>query len=139
MVDFNAKETIGTPAIDIVRYLWLQARYNLFDAWETYQKEKSIGQQPTLSVVQSRLITLFNEMQIFLERTMAKRKGLDTPYTFDELYTLLYSDEIKEQDIKDILLFINRKLDKIQLIKIDNKQKYDRHDMEAENKVAGLD
>ena len=139
MVDFNAKETIGTPATDIVRILWIQARDNFFQAWESYYKIKLQGGNPGLGVVQARLITLFNEMQAYIHRTNSNKKDSENTLTYLEIYDLVYSDNLTEQNVKDAIHFINGKMDKIQLIKIDTKQRYNRFDMEEENKVFGLD
>jgi hypothetical protein len=78
-------------------------------------------------------------MQGYLCRTTPHIRGKDNEYSFTELYNIVYSPEITEEDIKKLILFFNMRLDKITLIKIDTKQKYDRFDLEAENKAFGLD
>ena len=139
MVDFNSKETVGTPAIDIVRVLWLQARDNLLQSWQYYQEQRLIGSEPNINTVHARLITLFNEMEAYLRRTMPAKIKRNEPYSFEELQELVYTTNITDKQMKEAISFLNIRLDKINLIKIDTKQKYDRFDLEAENKVFGLD
>ena len=139
MVNFNDNNTISKPPTEIINMVVIEAWYNWRLAYETYLIYKYQRKGIFIHETKARLITLFNEMQSFLERSMPKRKDTDNPFTFEEVYHMLYSSELKEDNVKDIILLLNRRLDKIQLIKIDNKQRYDRHDMEAENKMSGLD
>lgn len=136
MVDFNNEKTIGTPAVDIVRILWLQSRYNVFEAWEDYQKKKSTSCNIDLSIVRARLLTLFLEMSAYLKRTSDSKDD----FTYQVLHDKLYQDDdLEEKEIIDIIDFLNFRLDKIKLTKLDIKQEYNRHHIEEENKIAGLD
>jgi len=128
MVDFNNESTIGTPAIDIVRILILQARANLFLAIEDHHKsivQEGQGQLPT---IRARLFTYFLELQAGI-----KRRWKDS-----ELYNQIYeeirsSQEIPIDRVVEIICILNEELDKLNLIKIDNKKRYDSTIAETEN------
>lgn len=139
MVDFNNEKTVSTPAVDIVRILWLQARANLIEVLEYYNKAKFKGSEPDLSIVHARLITLYYEMQAYLERTMPKKADKENIFGYDELTKVILSESINEDELKRAFTYLNKRLDKINLIKIDTKQAYNKFNVEEENKIFGLD
>ena len=131
MVDFNNEATIGTPAADVERISILQRRYDLFEAYETYKKGRLSNVRTTLSITRARLISLFLELQAALERRLSK----DGEYK--KLKDLIFSDKLEEDDLLEAFFIINRELDKIKLITIDNQKVYDSTNVEEENKEKG--
>lgn len=129
MVDFDDGATIGTPAVDVVRILILQRRYDLFEAWEQYKKQNHQGVDSDISVVRARLNTFFLELQAMLERKLNKKD-------YAELYKKVNSK--KEEEILEAIKLLNQQLDKLQLTKIDTRRVYDSTRVEKENKSKGL-
>lgn len=129
MVDFENETTIGTPAVDIVRVLILQRRADLFEAWESYNKEENQEIQTDLSIVKARLSTLFLELQGGLKRRLK-------PLVYNKLVKDLESKEADE--LMKITLTLNEYLDGLNLTKIDTKKKYDKTRVEEEHKAKRL-
>lgn len=128
MVDFNNETTIGTPAVDVVRILVLQARANLFEAWEDYRKREDQGVIVSVSIVYSRLYTLFEELQASLKR--------NRPKDYPELLNKIDSKNVVK--MIDATRYLNEYLDEIRLTRLDTKKVYDRSSFEEENQNAGL-
>lgn len=130
MVDFDNEATIGTPAIDIIRVLVLQARAYTFEAWEDYHKKRAAGIEANLNVVYARLHAWFDELQAALKRKLKK-----------EDYRKLKDGLAKnkdEQALRDVTYFLNGYLDEIKLTRLDTKKDYDKTGWESENKEAGI-
>jgi len=128
MVDFNNETTIGTPAVDVVRILILQARAYVFDALENYLIKSYSGVDVGLDVVRARLMNYYLQMRSALKR----RKG-------QEQINIIES-KLKQTDLDSVLYvlnFMDDELDAIKLITIDTKRVYDRTKWETENKVHG--
>ena len=132
MVDFNNEVTVGTPAIDIVLVLVLQARANVFDSLELYNKQKANGIQASLSVVKARLVTWFLEHQAYFKRSM--EEGEYKTLSKD----LINGSKLEYDRILEIIFFLNEKLDTLKITKLDIKKQYDRGSLEAENKAHHL-
>lgn len=129
MVDFNSETTIGTPAVDVVRILILQRRADLFEAWEQYKKEEYQGIQNDISIVRARLFSLFLELQGSLIRKLKEK----------DYKKIVESMDTDDKDIiLESVLTLNEYLDKLNLTKIDTKEKYDKTRVEKEHKVKGL-
>ena len=128
---------MGAPAVDIVRLLWLQARDNVLQDWEKYVLNRLNGSMPSINTVHSRLITLFNEMEAYFERTLPQE---DEPnnYSFQTLYNLIYSDNLTFENAKQLIKFFNAKLDKVNLIKVDTKTRIDKTSIAKSNESMGL-
>jgi len=131
MVDFNNETTIGTPALDIVRVLILQARANVFEALEDYHKKESQGIDPGLYIVRARLTTWFLEHQAYLKRTLK-------PEDYEPLARELVANKINKQRIMETIYLLNEILDGLNLTKLDIKKRYDRTRVEEENKIEGI-
>lgn len=125
MVDFNNESTITTPAADVVKILILQRRNDFLEALEAYNKEKARGIQTDISIVKSRLMSLFLEIQPALRRTYSAED-------YEELQVLI--DARDEQEIIRAFIAINTWLDDKKLIRIDTRKQYDRTIAENENK-----
>lgn len=115
MVDFNNSETIGTPALDIVRILVLERRYNVMEAIEDYKKVERSGSDDLakeLSVVQSRLLTFYLEVQEIAERHL-----LDTEVLFvqEALNSLVF------EDLLTAFMLLNKLLDTLTITKLDTR------------------
>lgn len=129
MVDYNNEATIGTPASDIIRVAILERRSYFIDALEAYHKIKSQGIETNTSILKSRLLALFLELQPAIERHKATEH-------YEQLIDRIRSNEY--EDLYEAFLVINRWLDQTKLIRIDNIQTYDRTRVEEENKISGL-
>ena len=131
MVDFNNETTIGTPALDIVRVLILQARANVFEALEDYHKKESQGIDQGLHIVRARLITWFLEHQAYLKRILKEED-------YRKLSKDLTDNNINKTRILDTIYLLNEILDSLNLTKLDIKRRYDRTRVEEENKIEGI-
>lgn len=129
MVDFNNEATVSTPAGDVVKILILQRRNDFIDAVEAYTKQEGSGVEGDSSILKSRLLSLYMEIQPALERAKKQEE-------LDEIQLLL--DGKDYQDFLRCFFLINRWLDHTRLIRIDTKKSYDRTIAELENKSAGL-
>jgi hypothetical protein len=129
MVDFDNDVTIGTPAIDIVRVLVLQRRNDLLEAIELYKKQDSQGINSDLATLKARTLSLFLELQAYLERKLKA-----------EQYNKLKEIVLNSNSFEDILTFvhdINYLLDELRLIRLDTKQVYNPTKYGEEDKVKG--
>lgn len=129
MVDFDNETTVGTPAVDIVRVLWLQARAYLLEAWEDYTKKSEQGVESGLHIIKARVFTLWMEMQGYLKRALK-------PEQYDEKRLLLDSDE--PSDLLALTEFLNEHFDVLRITRIDTKIMYNRQSIETENIHHGL-
>lgn len=129
MVDFDNEVTIGTPAVDVVRILILQRRADVFEAWESYNKDTYSNIIGDLSVVRARLYSLFLELQGGLKRRLTTKE-------YDKLVKDLKSE--KAEEILKVILTLNEYLDSLNLTKIDTKKKYDKTRVEKEHKAKRL-
>ena len=131
MVDFNDSTTVGTPAVDIFRVEALQAQANTFEAFELYKKQKERGIDPDLAITKSRLVTWFLIHQPYIKRTKKKNE-------YDAIHNvLLVDEEIEEEKVIEILLYLNELIDSLNITKLDTKKVYDKTKWEQENKMQG--
>lgn len=129
MVDFDNESTITTPASEIVKILILQRRYDLFEAVEKFQKQKAVGTDPDISLLKSRLYTLYLEVQSALKRKLKKED-------YNILREKILSDS--ETTLFEAVDSINDFLDSIRLTVIDTRKVYDSTRVETENRAKGL-
>jgi hypothetical protein len=108
----------------------LQRRYDLIEAIEVYKKQSYRGSND-LGTVKARLLSLFLELQATLHRHSAR----GSEYEVIEKVCL---DANSEEEVLGVLFKINKLLDKLKLIRIDNQESYDSSDIEAENKIKGF-
>ena len=138
MVDFNNEGTVSTPAINIVRILVLQARANVFEAWERYNSDDFNGGRPNIGTVRARLITWFEEHQAYLKRSLPKVKKKEDDLTYLELVDIIYKyDNFSKIEVIKIMHFLNELLDKLQINKLDLRKTYDKQSWESDNKAHG--
>ena len=129
MVDFNNDTTIATPAGEIIKVAILERRSYFIDALEAYHKQKTPGIETHTSILKSRLLALYLELQPALERHKS-------PEHLAELIDRIRSNEY--EDLYEAFLIINRWLDKTKLTRVDTRETYDRRRAEEENKVYGI-
>lgn len=130
MVDFNAGETVATPAADIVRVLLLQRRDYVIDSLEQYHQNTARGVEAGLHIVRARLRSLFYEMQAALKRRAGKNGG------YDELLELLEGKKIT--DLEKLFFYLNEELDTWKITRLDTQKRYDSTDVETENEAKKL-
>lgn len=127
MVDFNNDATIGTPAVDVERISILQRRYDLIEAIEHYYKNKFNNVTSPLSLVRSRLISLYLELESTIKRQCS-----------DEDIKLIkeacFEKKSSEENILEATTLINLLLDRLRLTRIDLKKDFDRKKIEDSNK-----
>lgn len=129
MVNFDNEVTVGTPAIDIVRVLVLQAQSYCHDAWEDYRKKQDQGIEIGLSVVKSRLFTYWMKVQQVLSRKKEPEK-------FVELKKMLNSDN--ETELLALTEELDNLLDELRITRLDIRVHYNRQSIETENMMHGL-
>lgn len=128
MVDFNSEITVSTPSADIVKILILQRRSDVFDAYESLQKDDNSGiNTNSLAIVKARLYTLFLELQPMLRR---KKSSIE--------YNQLLKDVKDESKIEEVIFTLNDFIDTMKITRIDNRKEYDSTRAEAHNKVMGF-
>lgn len=125
----NENGTIATPPSELVKILILQRRNDVLDAIEGYYKMKCAGAEAPKHVVQARIRSLF------LEREASLRRQYSTE-DFKLLETKVFGNSIDES----IKAFreIDEYLDRLQITKVDNRQRIDTTNVEAENVGKGL-
>jgi len=128
MVDFNNEGTMTTPAGDVVKMCILERWYNLIEAFEAYDKNKSSGIQAEFHIMKSRLLSLFRVLTPALLRAGKKAE-------YEEI--ILLSQEGGYEDLLRAFNIMNTFLDDIRLTRIDTKPKYNRDRVEEENTIYG--
>ena len=130
MVDFNNEATIGRPAIDIVRVLILQARYDTLEALKEHTLQKAHSSEHTLPKLKANVLRWWMEIEAsFLRRYKEKR--------YKEVQEMIETIEEDEIIIMKAIHLLNKECDDIRLTMIDTKPNYDRTDIEAENTLYG--
>lgn len=129
MVNFDNEATITTAPKEIVKIMLLERRKYLIDAVEYIHKNKQRGVTPDLALFGSRLLSLFLELYHSLADYYSKDE-------FKKLKKDVYSDKLA--DLETAFISINKWFYKKRLIKIDTIKRYDRGNVEAENKAMGL-
>ena len=134
MVDFNSETTSAMPAIDIVRIIILESKYNAREAIEQFLTNPHIdnGRQ----VLQARVWSFWSEMSAALYRRYAKNEEkLETLHEIDDD---LRNTNMDGQAVIDVYNELNAELDKIGLTKIDIREDIDRTRWEESNKAKGI-
>lgn len=131
MVDFDNETTVGMPAVDVERILILERRYNLFEALEKFNRARMIGAEGDMSIVRSRLFSMFLEIDALLARQMKETE-------FNKLKDQVIKTEASEQEMLEAVTTINKILDKVQLTRIDTRIRYDSTRVEVENQHKSL-
>jgi len=114
MVNFDDTNTIGTPAVDIVRVLVLEKRTNVIEVLETINKREAKDSFDN-GLLKARLQSLFWEIQGMLIR---KEKA-------DEIKKIIFSEKPSYKDLVEAFSTINQSLDTIRLTRIDTKTQVD--------------
>jgi hypothetical protein len=132
MVDFNNEATISTPSVDIVKVLILQARANVLEALEDYNKKLSKGLDADQSIIKSRIGTWFIEHQAYLIRNLktAEYETLKKDF-FDKIF--FNPKDLTPAEIMGLIIELNIIIDKLNLTKVDYRQVYDRTRIELDN------
>jgi len=132
MVDFNNEATIGTPAINIVKILILQARANVLEALEVYNKKISQGVSWDQAILKARILTWFIELQAYLERALKPEdyeqfiKKVKDDYLFNET-------DIEKADLISLIIELNKTMDELRITRIDLRRQYDKTNIEEDN------
>lgn len=143
IVDFNNEATIGTPAANIVKILLLQARANVLESLEYYNKKKSEGVTYGQETVRARIGTWYLEHQPYLERSLSKTAEQKQQY--QELKELIEKDfffsgnDVEDKDLLKMVVRLNNIMDQLRITRVDLKRQYDKTDVEEDNKQNDLE
>lgn len=137
MVDFNNDATIGTPAVNIVKILLLQARANVLESFEFYNKKISQGIEADQSHLKARILTWFLEHQSYLKRTLKKEQYKEILEKMKKDF-LFNEKELSKEKFLDMVMELNNIMDNLRLTRVDLKKQYDKSDIEEDNKQNEL-
>lgn len=135
MVDFNSEQLFTANKGEILNIIILGRRDELLNTFQLWREKVLIGAGSSMEYkLRSCLFTLFLEVAEPIERKLEDTKELK------HLLAVIYSNDtsIPEEDLLTAFRTINGFLDDLNLIRIDNKKKYDTTDIEAENEEKGL-
>jgi hypothetical protein len=122
----NVSTTVGSP-IDLYRFEVIRDVINVKEAWESYQKNDSIGVQTDLSIILARTQSLFNCLYAYLKRKI-------DAIVFAKIQKDLFDLKTQDQKVlREIFWTIQFQLDKDQLTKLDLRKSYDGTRAEKEN------
>lgn len=134
MVDFNDGATTSTPASDLVKKLILEARYNSFQALETYNKQVSLNVNSNQAVLKSRLGTWFMEHQAYIKRHCKNEKDKqDIKQVEQDLF--FNNQTLDKTRLIEIIKFLNETIDNLKIIRIDNMPDLTGSTIEQRNKA----
>lgn len=125
-MDPNVSTTIGSP-IEWYKLEVMRDVINVKEAWESYQKNDSIGVQTDLSVVLARTQSLFNSLYAYLKRKIPELE-------FKNIQKNLFVNKTQDLSVlREIFWTIQLQLDKDQITKLDTRKSYDGTRAEKEN------
>lgn len=132
MVDFNADNTISTPAGNVVKILILQARANAMEALEFYNKQNSSGIEANQAMLRARLASWFVEHQAYLKRVTNKKEDKEE---IDKIANQLFfnSKDLTNNELLKIVFYLNQIVDKLRITRVDTKKQYDHTKIEQDN------
>lgn len=137
MVDFNNEATIGTPAANIVKILLLQARANVLEALEVYNKKLNQGIEVSQDIIKARIGTWFLEHQAYLKRSL-KPEEYQTLYEKFKTNFFFNEKELNNEIILDTVIELNKVMDQLRITRVDLKRQYDKSNIEEDNKQNDL-
>ena len=129
MVDWNNETTIGTPAADVIKILLLQRRADVFEAYEDFIKKQDFGSDIGITIVKSRLMTYFLELQAYLKRQLSKKE-------YDKLVFEL--ENLNERSTFNLICTFNEVLDNLNITKMDTRKRIDATRVTNEDESKGL-
>ena len=132
MVDFNNEVTIGTPAVEVVKILLLQARANVLEVLENYNKKESQSIQTDQGLLKARLGTWYLEHQAYLNRVLTKEEDIKK---WEEIARdiLFNPKDLEQERIIEIITELNIVIDHLRINRIDTRKQYDRTNIETDN------
>ena len=133
MVDFNSEGAFTSNKGHILELLILGRRDELINTFQAWKKEsllKTAKARTYKGDLHSIIFALFLELKEAL-----KRNDKDN---FEKLESDILGENLDDKDLIKCFYIINQSLDKLNLIKIDNKKSYDSRLVEEENESKGL-
>lgn len=128
--NFNVSTTASSP-LEYSKFIIIQRKNDLDEAWESYSKVKHAGTQSSLNIVTARTISLILSQYGYFERKINKER-------LEAINKILFNEhEPTEKELREILFDIARLLDKDRLTRFDTKNTYDGTRAELENKEHG--
>lgn len=126
----NVSTSVSTP-IEYYKILVLQRLNDLNEGWESYSKQKHLGIQSDLNIVQARTESLYNALRPFLKRKFKEEN-------IKEIDKTLFGDkEATEKQLRNIFNSISEQLDADRITRMDTRAVYDGTRVEEENKNFG--
>ena len=148
MVDFNSEGAFTANKAHILELVILGRRdelINTFQLWAEAKIANSSKEEGLRNKLRAVLLSVFLELERPLSRKLSVRKGKDDGYKvdsskFDKIKKQIVSfdEDLDHKDLMDIYFILNKALDEMNLIKIDNKRAYDSTSIETENEQKGL-
>jgi len=145
MVDFNSEGAFTANKSHILELVILGRRdelINTFQLWRESLIANDSREEKFKHKLRAVLFSLFLELERPLFRKLSERKvdsDVLNVVKYNDLRRLVFSvDHINNDDLVDAYLTFNRALDEMNLIKIDNKKKFDSTNIELENDIKGI-
>jgi hypothetical protein len=125
-METNVQTTIGSP-IEWYKLEVMRDVINVKEAWESYNKNGSIGVQIDNNVIKARTMSLFNSLYPYLKRKL-------DPKIFDKTKDQLFGlSLLQDKQLLEIFWLIQTQLDIDNIIKMDTRKSYDGTRVEKEN------
>lgn len=135
MVDFNSEGAFSANKGHILELVILGRRDELINTFQMW-KEFSLANSSKAEALKYKLHSVLAALFLELDRTLFRRlESVDYDLMKDKL---LGNVVLSNVELNDFFFEINTALDGLNLIKIDNKKKYDSTDIESENEQKGI-
>lgn len=134
MVDFNSEGAFTANKAHILELVILGRRDELINTFQLWRENKlalTSKEEGLRHKLRSVFFAIFLELERPLSRKLDQKK-------FDELKGHIFAADLDQDQIVDDYLVLNKALDELNLIRIDNKKSYDTTSVESENSEKGL-
>jgi hypothetical protein len=135
MVDFNSEGAFSANKSHILELVILGRRDELINTFQSW-KEFSLANTSKADGLKYKLHSVISALFLELDRTLSRKLDKDA---YELMKSKLLGDEVlTNEEVNKYFFEINTALDSLNLIKIDNKKKYDSTDIESENEQKGI-
>lgn len=139
MVDFNNDSTVSTPPGDVVKIVILEARQQVTQSIEFYDRYEYQGLDAhgRLAEIYGNVRHLWNQLQASAMRRLKPAKGTEDDPTYEMVDEVI--DRAKTyEELKAAFRWMNWFIDDMGLTLVDSRPKYDRRNVEDSNEKKGL-
>lgn len=130
MVDFNAETTVGVPLYNIVSILLLEHNQYCHEALEDYRKKKELGVNISLNIIKARFQTLWLKTAPYIKKRY--------PEDYEKKRLIVFDNKTRFEEYITLSEWYQEVLNDLEIIKVDLKKRFDRTNIENENKVYGI-